>query len=748
MNKIFLYTFFILFFVIYRDSYAQEKLLVLPFDVKSQEFSSIDKSIVSSSFSEIISECQSVNNKVLVIDSGSFEKFANNNSIKNSNDIFDTKYYSFANTIIKGFYEEKNGIHKVNVVILNNKTKDNMLSIDLVDTNFFSLNKSICNSINKFYKIQLNTVQKKYLSELFDKNNNYQSYFSFTEGKKFYYKLSYNDLKKSAVFFSDSFNNNQKFILSRAYRVEVDTLINFFYFLENEKVNYLLEANTDSLSLIYSNKELLPIYRISSLLEFMKGNYLKSLSESKKGFDISSNDLLLNYLFTLNKAYKNKLVKNKILDSEINKNNYYLLPILTKAYILYKNKDKELEKFLYKIIEIDSSSTISYNYLGRLYYDKRDNNKASEMFSKSLSLDSENPISYFKVGELFQLNGNYQQSSKYFKDAIYRLPESDNFKFSLGVSYHSQSLIKDALEQYNEAIKLNPYEDKYYSAISQIYYNKEMYDDALYYAKKSININRNSSYSHVNLAMIYNKLSKKEDAIKEINEALKLNNKYSYAYYNLGIFYKDLKNYDESIKAFKNAIKNDYNYLLAYYKLGEIYKEKGLLDDALKSFTRTIQIDPTYINSYNEIANIKKSQKKYNEAIFNYKETLKINPKHKNTILELSNLYFKLGIDFYSNNKILGAIKYYEESIRLKPDNAMVYNNLGVAYFSINKYDEAIIQFKKACLLDSNYSDAYDNLGIVYDKLGNSEISLKNYKKACDLGKLESCDIVKSKSSF
>jgi hypothetical protein len=130
--------------------------------------------------------------------------------------------------------------------------------------------------------LQLNNNQKDFLEALYDKNNNYQSLFSFTEGKKAYNKLSYKELKKSAVFFSDSFGNNPNFTLAQAYRVEADTLISFLYFQEGEKVNYLLQANEINLLDIYSQKNLLPIYRTKSLIDYLKGDYSKGLNEAKK----------------------------------------------------------------------------------------------------------------------------------------------------------------------------------------------------------------------------------------------------------------------------------------------------------------------------------------------------------------------------------------------------------------------------------------------------------------------------------
>ena len=82
---------------------------------------------------------------------------------------------------------------------------------------------------------------------------------------------------------------------------------------------------------------------------------------------------------------------------------------------------------------------------------------------------------------------------------------------------------------------------------------------------------------------------------------------------------------------------------------------------------------------------------------------------------------------------VSNAVDDFNETIRLKPDYADVYNNRG-AYFKLRRYQSAVKDFSEAIRLKPDYADAYNNRGGTYFNLGNQKPGCYDAKKACKMG--------------
>jgi len=76
------------------------------------------------------------------------------------------------------------------------------------------------------------------------------------------------------------------------------------------------------------------------------------------------------------------------------------------------------------------------------------------------------------------------------------------------------------------------------------------------------------------------------------------------------------------------------------------------------------------------------------------------------------------GLQLFSKGKLEGAIKEYQEAIRLDPKLAAAQNNLGSAQFAAARFDEAATSFRLASELDADSGQALFNLALAQIKLG------------------------------
>ena len=79
------------------------------------------------------------------------------------------------------------------------------------------------------------------------------------------------------------------------------------------------------------------------------------------------------------------------------------------------------------------------------------------------------------------------------------------------------------------------------------------------------------------------------------------------------------------------------------------------------------------------------------------------NPKPR---VELANLYFDA--ERYDD-----AIKWYEEALKLEPNDVNVSTDLGVCYYYVNQPDKALAQFERSLKIDPKHAKTLLNVGIV-----------------------------------
>jgi len=91
-----------------------------------------------------------------------------------------------------------------------------------------------------------------------------------------------------------------------------------------------------------------------------------------------------------------------------------------------------------------------------------------------------------------------------------------------------------------------------------------------------------------------------------------------------------------------------------------------------------------------------------------------------------------------ADKKHYEAISDYNSSIKLYPNDAVVYYDRGVAYYNLENYAEAIRDYSTAIKLDSDFASAYHNRGIAKEYIGLHYC--EDFKKACKLGDDDSCE--------
>ena len=117
----------------------------------------------------------------------------------------------------------------------------------------------------------------------------------------------------------------------------------------------------------------------------------------------------------------------------------------------------------------------------------------------------------------------------------------------------------------------------------------------------------------------------------------------------------------------------------------------------------------------------------YDGAIKLYNESIKLNSK-------FSEAYNSRGISYYYMGQYERAIQDFDKAIYLDTNNYHAYCNRGTAYGKdLQKYDKAFNDFNVAIKINPNYYDAYLGRGVVYYYFKQYENAIQDYIKTIQL---------------
>lgn len=108
----------------------------------------------------------------------------------------------------------------------------------------------------------------------------------------------------------------------------------------------------------------------------------------------------------------------------------------------------------------------------------------------------------------------------------------------------------------------------------------------------------------------------------------------------------------------------------------------------------------------------------------------------------LATSLYQEGLRYLGAGDYEQAVKALNQSIRLKPNDAIVYLKLGLAYSALHKYKEAVSGLKMAIRINPEIvnAEAYYYLGYSYSERGNHKDALEAFKQALYLTRAEVID--------
>jgi tetratricopeptide (TPR) repeat protein len=271
----------------------------------------------------------------------------------------------------------------------------------------------------------------------------------------------------------------------------------------------------------------------------------------------------------------------------------------------------------------------------------------------------------------------------------------DRISFSKGLAHYAMGQIYDLLGMTNNAVleyerSLKSDTDSSYLPYLRLganYARLNMLDEAKEALGKVNKINEDDLQSHYLLALIY---SAEKDYDKAAGEYELILKKFSSAeprnieiYGYLAQLYYSQKKYNQAIKQFEKILELDPENADVMYLLGSLYLEVNDDHNAIEILKKSITIDPEHDGSLNTLGYLyAEIGKNLDEAEKLVARALEISPDNGAYLDSLGWVYYKKGEYEQAAETLLNADKVMKDPV--------IYDHLGDVYFKMNNVDEAI----------------------------------------------------------
>ena len=141
--------------------------------------------------------------------------------------------------------------------------------------------------------------------------------------------------------------------------------------------------------------------------------------------------------------------------------------------------------------------------------------------------------------------------------------------------------------------------------------------------------------------------------------------------------------YDEAIEDLRQMLKLDPESVAAYNQMGLIYSEADQRNDAINSFKKSLEMDPSNLQALLGLGEVysKMTRNDLAVAVFLKAESLQPND---------TELLFKIALEYWYNQKIEEAEKYYQKIIAINPDHIQTHLNLISVYEKLKNWEKAL----------------------------------------------------------
>ncbi|MCO6492586.1 MAG: tetratricopeptide repeat protein [Phaeodactylibacter sp.] len=247
-----------------------------------------------------------------------------------------------------------------------------------------------------------------------------------------------------------------------------------------------------------------------------------------------------------------------------------------------------------------------------------------------------------------------------------------------------------AIDGLSTEISQNPNDPELYAERGRLFYENDGFDEAIRDLNKALSMDStNVEYLHL-LADVYLDYFQSRRALKTMERAAGLYPERIPTLLKLSEFQQLLKQHEESMKTINRILTLDPQNAEAYFMFGMNFKERGDTVRAINSFQKAVELDSELADGW----------------------------------INLGQLYAAIGDPL--------ALRYFDNAIRVAPDNIYALHARADYLSDIGELPEAIEMYRRISRVDPQYEEAYFNSGLIYMDMDSIEQARQQFDIAIE----------------
>ncbi|MCK4395525.1 tetratricopeptide repeat protein [candidate division WOR-3 bacterium] len=263
------------------------------------------------------------------------------------------------------------------------------------------------------------------------------------------------------------------------------------------------------------------------------------------------------------------------------------------AYAFYRMGDSEnsFEHYLLLSGLLPNDASV-HHFLGRLYNEKKEIEKAEEEFNFSLKLNPDFTPNLEYLYIISIKDENEEKAAHFFEELKKKGIKEENIFFSVGTNLYREREYLMAKSLFLKSIAKNPEFPGPWYSLGFVYDKLGDLDSAEYSYRKLIELDSMNADAFNALGYLYVEHNMKlEEAKGLITHALLIDSLNGYYIDSLGWLYFKLKNYEKA-KEFLLKAKERAKDPVIYEHLGDVYEKLGDKERAREEWQRALELDP------------------------------------------------------------------------------------------------------------------------------------------------------------
>ena len=233
-------------------------------------------------------------------------------------------------------------------------------------------------------------------------------------------------------------------------------------------------------------------------------------------------------------------------------------------------------------------------------------------------------------------------------------------------------------------------------------------------------------------AMVHHQKDQFAEAELYYKRVLKIDRNHSDALHLSGVALHQLGRNVRAVKLIKKAIANDSRKAIFHMNLAIIYVRTSQWNEAELVSRRSIQLSPNDGEMWAILGESLAGLGTIDEAIKAFEKSLILKPNNIQVYCNLASLLTVAGVQS-ATGRLDEAETSFKKVLQLDPHMGQTITNLASIYTTKTKYVEAISLFKKVIEVNPNSTEAYFNLGVCYSECGEMDEALNCFNRTLEI---------------